>query len=378
MPVIAVNLSQKTYADIMTLVDHGVYSGPEQFLEISAFNQLALERGLTPEALLKGIHRPASVESFSKQAAEATEEEPSRHQKDSVPGIIKPGIGRGIKTNKTLAAEVSDDEINDALSRFSREECLKLNLQPSPEEAHLDDERIWGQVNRLFALKAACRWIATDAASAGQWPGLHVALDRIAIDASILGSALERADVKHHRKREELVAVGLPRKGNLQSRDRFATQFIARVNRTNRIYPGAIAQYKLASFEGDRLELTKTGIELAGMKNPILDFEFGTSTKTLSDDERAFLLRLVWDHVPAEKQDFSLVLKAVKKGNSTPPTLMEAVRSDFPAIWSDVMFRTHVYGVLARLSELGILIKKWEGRHVEYEVDEPALGPFEV
>ena len=53
MPVIAVNLSQKTYSDIMALVSAGAYSGPEQFLEIAAFNQLALERGLTPEELLK-------------------------------------------------------------------------------------------------------------------------------------------------------------------------------------------------------------------------------------------------------------------------------------------------------------------------------------
>src|SRR5689334_13715258 len=69
MPVIAVNLSQKTYSDIMSLVGQGAYSGPEQFLEIAAFNQLALERGLTPEELLKGIQRPAAVQTTGRETA---------------------------------------------------------------------------------------------------------------------------------------------------------------------------------------------------------------------------------------------------------------------------------------------------------------------
>src|SRR3989442_791792 len=83
MPVIAVNLSQKTYTDIMTLVSAGAYSSPEQFLEIAAFNQLALERGLTPEELLKTIHRPASVagtRESSSGTSSSKRRQPSEHK----------------------------------------------------------------------------------------------------------------------------------------------------------------------------------------------------------------------------------------------------------------------------------------------------------
>lgn len=373
MPVIAVNLSQRTYADIMTLVGHGGYSGPEQFLEIAAFNQLALERGLTPEELLKTIHKPAVEGSVAKTKPG---KDRGHVEEKSVPVDPRRKV-HGSKQRLT-GTDVSEEELRTVLSRFSTEACKKLTVACCSVGEDAGRERIWGQVNRLFPAKAACRWIAVAAASGNSWPELHSISEKLPADAGVLGSALEKADTENERKREEMVGTGLPRKGNLQSSDRFLSQFIARVTRANRIYPGVISQYGLACFSGNKVQLTKAGFELACLQNPILDEDFGASSRTLSEEERAFLLKHIWERVPAEKQDFAALLRSIADGNDKPDSLMSATRAKFPSTWTDVAFRTHIYGILARSAELGVLTKRWEGRTVKYGVSKSALGLLEA
>ena len=57
MPLIAMNLSDKLFYQIKDLVERGLYISPEAFLEIAAFNQLALERGATPAEIIEQGHR---------------------------------------------------------------------------------------------------------------------------------------------------------------------------------------------------------------------------------------------------------------------------------------------------------------------------------
>lgn len=368
MPVIAVSLSQKTYTDIMALVAKGAYSAPEQFLEIAAFNQLALERGLTPEELVKGIYRPVDVAENGQ--ADLFVNRPAGPRARRAVRIGEPE-NRTVTTavERRLRIELLDNEITAALSRFSRPGDTSA-LLPGDAAPNAGSNRIWGQVNRLFPLKAACRWII-NAAVNGQWPDLHSVMERLAPDASVLGSLLEKRDTEAGRKRDEMLGTGLPRKGNLQSSDRYLTQFIARLTRSNMLYPGAISDYGLACVSREKVMLTASGVNLALLQNPILDGDNATST--LSEEERSFLLQHISDHVPSEKNDFRAVLEAIKDGSSTPTRLMNAARSHFPAEWTDVVFRTHVYGVLARLSELGMITKHWQGRMVDYQVADSAI-----
>src|SRR5690348_5989748 len=57
MPLIAVNLSDRLLQEIRTLVDTGRYTTLESFIEIGAFNQLALERGASPAEVIARGHR---------------------------------------------------------------------------------------------------------------------------------------------------------------------------------------------------------------------------------------------------------------------------------------------------------------------------------
>jgi hypothetical protein len=371
MPVIAVNISQKTYADIMSMVAAGAYSGPEQFLEIAAFNQLALERGLTPEELLQTIHRPVSAGGSSEFASNIGDAKGQRRRTrklsaSSSTDFIDP------PSKRSAVVAVDEGEIRGVLARFSHSFANVSTLELAGRVPNSGAERVWGQVNRLLPLKAACRWIANAASKDGRWPEMGFLIERLAPDAGILGSALEKADSQNGRKREEMMGTGLPRKGNLQSSDRFLTQFVGRMTRTGRIYPGVISQYGLARVSADCLQLTKWGFDFAVMENPIFEGNLRAATRTLSDDERTFLVQQVWERVPTEKQDFASILRAIANGASRPELLMSRTRSDFPPKWTDVALRTHLYGVLARLGELGLVTKTWEGRSVQYKIADSA------
>jgi DNA-binding transcriptional ArsR family regulator len=124
---------------------------------------------------------------------------------------------------------------------------------------------------------------------------------------------------------------------------------------------------QLGQFDGDRLALTDRGIDLARFKNPILDEDLRRAASTLSDDERSFFTQEILQYVPGELGDIRLVLGAVLGGKTTPDELLTAVRPLLHGEWSAVMVRTHVSGVVARLTEMGLLRRRWEGRNVNYE-----------
>ena len=67
----------------------------------------------------------------------------------------------------------------------------------------------------------------------------------------------------------------------------------------------------------------------------------------------------------------AVVLGAVAAGESMPDALVKAVRSSFPEEWSDAMLRTHVSGLVARVVEMSLLRRRWEGRNVLYETTQP-------
>ena len=57
--------------------------------------------------------------------------------------------------------------------------------------------------------------------------------------------------------------LAYPGKGNSASRDRFLSQFLARVTRGGEVYPGAVCQYQLARFEDAAIVLTNRGLEFS-------------------------------------------------------------------------------------------------------------------
>jgi hypothetical protein len=354
--MIAVKLAPAVYEKIRSFVEKGLYLSPEQFLEIAAFNQVALESGIRPEEIVSRGHRgevsPGVV--------------PAERPRPRAPVSRGAKRGRATVGKKPAPRAVSPEDLDTVLQRFA----LPASTDFPPTRSSTlrpATERLWGQVNRLFPLKVACRWIAVENASLDSWETVDSVGERLSADAAMLGSTLEQNDSASGRKRDELLSTGLPRRGNAASIERFMSQFVARVTRSSEIYPGAITQYGLADFDGDRVALTSEGLALAMLRNPILDEDLTKAAATLSDEERRFFALQVLQFVPGELREMRFVLKAILEGTTTPESVLAAVRPLLAQEWSDVMARTHVSGVVARLAEIGLIRRRWQGRHVSYE-----------
>jgi hypothetical protein len=335
----------------MDLVEHGHYSTPEQFMTVAAYNQLALERA--PDDAVQKRTSPKPRLSVSRRKSKApTSAVLTPHWKESLSD--------------------GSDVLQGVLDRLTRPTAEGACIESPAAPNDVGTERIWGQVNRLFPLKLACRWIYSRMRESAAWPKLNVVLDQLPRDAAVFGSFLETLDVTAGRAREGALSAGLPRAGNLASCDRFASQFIARVTRANRVHPGAAFQLGLACLVGDEVQLTEKGSKLALLENPVLDFPADSAEQTLSIDERRLLVDHIMENVPAERGDQLCVLTAIRDGHLTPVGLLAYIHRRFPTDWSDLAFRTHVYGILARLAELGQIERVWTGRSVRYRLTDSA------
>src|SRR5437660_1201068 len=76
MPLLTLNLASKTFEEVTKLIERGLYSGLDQFIEVAALNQLALERGVSPEELKAKDHRAPPA--------------PSSHRK--APGVLRSSL----------------------------------------------------------------------------------------------------------------------------------------------------------------------------------------------------------------------------------------------------------------------------------------------
>lgn len=365
MPLLAMNLSDTLYDQIKVLVEKGLYKSFESFLEIAAFNQLAMERGATPAEIVDRGHRRVKEHHHDGNGVSRSE------KAEPIAKAVRASIRAAVEPVARLApdeARLTDEDYELALKRLALPENTN---HPQPIEAtpdELSQDRLFGQVNRLFPLKLACRWLANAATTEGRWPRYDIISDKLADDAATVGTLLERWDAETERKRDEMLATGLPRRGNSASRDRFLGQFLARVTRSGEVFPAAICQYQLARFDDSTLALTAQGLAFSSLVNPILDKRDKKVAATLAAEETTFLVRQILEWVPVERDDMRAALVAIGAGSKTPTELTEAIRELFPPDWSDSVIQTHASGIVARLGELRLLRRIWQGRNVTYEL----------
>ncbi len=360
MPLLAMNLSDKLFLQIKELVEKGAYQNPESFLEIAAFNQLALERGVTPDEVIARGHRKIVDEDTAKDrnGKETRKKKPVKPKTQPAASVpIQP-------------SPLTKDEIADTWSRLTWVKRTELSAEPCKASGTSEPgSHVFGQVNRLFPLKLACRWLAHYSATIDKWPTFDSISGALAEDAGVVGSYLEQLDTSANRKRDEVLSIGLPRRGNTPSKERFLAQFLARVTRAG-LFPTTIAQYQLAKFEDGTIALTEQGLEFASFSNPILDGDnLLTAKATLSKSDSEFLVRLVLNQIPVERDDMQVVLRVLAEGKVTPAALSEGTRQHLATDESDDVFKTQVSGIIARLSDLGLVRRRWEGRFVTYELE---------
>src|SRR5260221_2574339 len=100
MTLIALKLAPSIYDKIRSYVEKGLYVSPEQFLEIAAFNQVALEAGARPDEIVSRGHRRTGE-------SKDTLDRPRHPQKTARKVPKRPRVGGA---NKAAARLVAQDE----------------------------------------------------------------------------------------------------------------------------------------------------------------------------------------------------------------------------------------------------------------------------
>src|SRR5215469_531792 len=121
MALLAINLSDKVFLDIKELVEKGKYQSPESFIEIAAFNQLALERGATPAEIVERGHRrirETSIDTANGGVQRSTELDGFCETETKT--AVQKRTGKAVARTGPSAETVADQDVELAFKRLAK------------------------------------------------------------------------------------------------------------------------------------------------------------------------------------------------------------------------------------------------------------------
>lgn len=235
---------------------------------------------------------------------------------------------------------------------------------------------IFGQYNKLLPAKASCRALAHILNNQTNGVPLEEAASRISEEALALGSFLAYVDKQHDTKRDHALSIAFPspHREAEKSRLRYASQFVASVNKQGQV-SGLLIDLKLINHTGGskpRLKLTEAGWNFVELRNPVLDNEMPETTERLSTEEKSFLLDHISGSVPAEDFAYRAILIAVDNGANTPEkldaALQEYVSKDEKKSFTKSFLSSQRSGAVSRMADLGLIGRERDGVKVLYVV----------
>lgn len=243
-----------------------------------------------------------------------------------------------------------------------------------PGQAVPLDRWIFGQYNKLLPVKASCRALANLSSANRAGFEIDSVAAEVAQAAATLGIYLEAHDARHSLSRDEALATGFPssRENGDRSRLRYANQFVASINKKGQV-SGLLIDLKfinLTSNRSRRIQLTRSGWDLAGIENPILDGAQRAPADKFSQSEKAFLIDHVSNVVPTEDFAYRTILKVIKQGKDRPDQLDAALQLHVPEPKRETLSKTFVTtqrsGVISRMADLGLINRVRDGVRVSY------------
>jgi hypothetical protein len=354
--VICVELSERAKADLDELVARGRYRDYSEVVAVAVSNQLVLQK----RAGVAG----AFVMSAEDQSNLAKQETAS-HAIASPPQLQKPFIG-----------------IPSVFAYAPAQDC-RIDPVPMPNDAFPKGSKVtvdrwfFGQHNKLLPVKTSCRALATFLVERPLGVPIAEVGPRIAKEVASVGDYLRQLDARSGASREEALATAFPTNtdDSDRSRLRYANQFIGGLNTQDQL-SGLLVDLKLINYlrgKEPMLSLTAPGVEFAKLANPVLDESVGsngTLRQRFSEKEIEFLVGHIRNHVPVEDFAFRTILTALKNGVNTPKLLDEKLSGLLPSgkkKLSDAFIATQRSGVISRLSDLDMVLRRREGIHVKYE-----------
>ncbi len=239
------------------------------------------------------------------------------------------------------------------------------------------DRWFFGQHNKLLPVKTSCRALAVLMVERPLGISVAEAGPRIAKEVASVGDYLRQLDARSGARREEALATAFPTNADNsdRSRLRYANQFIGNLNTQDQL-SGLLVDLKLINYlrgKEPMLLLTAPGVEFAKLTNPILDEPLrpnGGPRQRFSEEEIDFLVSHIRNHVPVEDFAYRTVLSGLKAGINTPELLDEKLIELLPSRKkkvSEAFIATQRSGVISRMSDLGMVVRRRNGIRVKYE-----------
>jgi hypothetical protein len=338
MPVVAADLEIKLYEAISEAVRAGNYRNLQQFLEVAAWNQLALEDSAAGDSSVRG-------DEGRKQGG---------------------GGASPLATSETAPGESAADSWRPMLRSVSLTERDEL---PTPKRIDDLTVALWGQTNRVLPIAVGVRVLAHLMKEAGgdvlvsAW---HEAATRVATD---LRQRLRDWDTTAGRRHGSLWATAFPG-DNPASAHRYVNQFLG-APRKDGLSDGGAAFLGFVDFEevdGYTVRLTRSGADWAKLANPIFDGD-GDPARTFSPDEAVFFI----DHLHTYRPGEHLLLNriaAIVADERSRTEIDEELTREYPQ-WAKYI-STMRAGALGRLSDLGLLERTRRGLEVDYHLTDLA------
>lgn len=333
-----VELSPELVDKIRKTIDEGHYRSVQDFLYAAAENQLWME--VHPGEILDRIDTRVEKEVMLSSTTGASAE-------------------RREKEIKSLTS---------TLHYSSSPDPTKVQTIAPPEPDQVMDE-IPGLCNRLFPVKITARVLAKMLEGDGSTVPLSSLQENASSYAREIGGRLIKKERDLRRPRSEMLSIGLPTKRDeFKAKARFKSHFVGYVSKKRT--EGAPATLRFVSMTKDQngkvsVGLTAAGLEFAKITNPVLDLD--DVNFSLSDEEREFLIEHIITELSPEAKLMKTVLETIKGGGNDPEALNKELRKLKPN-FKDAEISTLRSGILSRMSELQLLVRKREGLAVRYDV----------
>ena len=276
-----------------------------------------------------------------------------------------------INTCKVEPPSIKTDQsikLKDRVNLLELRDVTIITFQPDPSKLSSSLSGFW---NKFFPVKVVIR-VLTNLINENKGAILLDSLQETAsVEARNLGLSLFKMEKGSGKKRGDRLFTGLPVKKNSESsRSRFKSHFVGSL--TVKKIDGMSGILRLIDIEKrddgkDYVSLTPLGLEFYKLQNPILDLK--NYDHSLSIQEKAFLLKIIQTHLQEEYEDIKFVLNLIAQGKKDTKELHESVLN-YKQGFNINQISTFLSGLLNRLSDLDLVIRRYNGLSYLYEISE--------
>jgi hypothetical protein len=343
--VICFECPSKTKLQLDQLLERGAYSDYGDALVAAVANLAVIERHVE-------AHGPLALADRDERPAAASLTKPS--------GLLPHKFFKldGVASVPPVVAAAADDP-------WAKDQDVPL------------ERWIFGQYNKLLPVKASCRALAVMLSRERTALLLKDAAEKVSDAAAVLGNALRSKDETSHRHRDDWLSTAFPVIGSRWNKEkaikRYANHFVASM--ANGKIAGLLADLRLINqVPGPelRIALTEQGWRFAALPNPILDAEGAEAGERFTDEEKAFLLEHILNHVSVERFAYRSVLTALVGDDAYTPNSLDAVLQRYGSPsrkeFSKSFVTSQRSGAISRMADLGLVARIRNGVNTTYSV----------